>query len=141
MKENIAIAHMKVAYIYANLSYCVRRKVGCVIVKHNSIIAIGYNGTPSGEENVCEDINGNTKTNVIHAEDNALRKLTKRTESAENSVMFVTTSPCMLCAPRILDAGIKKVYFVEKYKKDDGIKYLQKKGIEIIQLPIKNFIK
>lgn len=136
MKEKYIKAHMRVAYVYANLSHCSRRKVGCVIVKDNNIIAIGYNGTPKGEDNCCEDNLNNTKPTVIHAEDNALRKLTKRSESAENSTMFVTTAPCILCAPRIIDAGINKVYYVELYRTTEGIEYLQNRGISIEQLKI-----
>lgn len=136
MKEKYIKAHMQVAYVYANLSHCNRRKVGCVIVKNDSVIAIGYNGTPAGEENVCEDENDNTKFNVIHAEDNALRKLINRHESAESSVMFVTTAPCIFCAPRIKDAGISKVYYAEIYRSDDGIKYLQNHDIKTEQVKL-----
>jgi len=135
MKEKFAIAHMRAAYVYADLSYCERRKVGCVIVKDDSIIAIGYNGTPSGEENVCEDCNGDTKPETIHAEDNALRKLTKRPESADGGVMFVTTAPCKGCASRVVDAGIKKVYYVELYRNANGVDYLKKHHVETEQLP------
>ena len=140
MKSKNAKAHMHVAYIYANLSHCNRRKVGCVIVKHDSIIAIGYNGTPSGEDNCCEDDNTKlTKDTVIHAEDNALRKLTKQYESAIGSDVFVTTAPCKLCAVRLADAGVKKVYYSELYQNTDGIQYLRKRNIEVEQLQIQNY--
>lgn len=134
MKEKFAKAHMKAAYVYSELSYCTRRQVGCIIVKHDSIIAFGYNGTPSGAENVCEDCDGNTKPEVIHAEDNALRKLTKGTESADGAVMFVTTAPCKLCASRIIDAGIKTVYYADLYRNANGIDYLKNRGVDVIQL-------
>lgn len=134
MKDKYIIAHMKSAYVYADLSYCQRRKVGCIIVKNDTPIAIGYNGTPPGDDNCCEDEDGNTKSNVIHAEDNALRKLTKSTESAEGSTMFVTTAPCIVCAPRIVDAGISKVYYSEAYRNADGINYLVGHGVEVVHV-------
>jgi len=134
MKQRHAIAHMQAAYVYANLSYCNRRKVGCVIVKNDSIIAIGYNGTDPGEENICEDENGVTKSNVRHAEDNAIRKLTKSPNDGNNSVMFVTTAPCRFCASRIVDAGIKTVYYDDVYHNEEGIEYLTKHGIEVLKL-------
>lgn len=133
MKEKYIIAHMKVAYVYADLSSCKRRKVGCVIIKENTPIAIGYNGTPSGSDNCCETPDGKTKPTVIHAEDNALRKLTSSTESAKGSTMFITTAPCILCAPRIVDAGVKRVIYDEVYHNFDGIEYLQSRGIEVLQ--------
>jgi dCMP deaminase len=134
MKQKHAIAHMRAAYVYADLSYCKRRQVGCVIVKHNSIIAIGYNGTDPGEDNICEDENGDTKSCVRHAEDNALRKLTRSPNDANNSIMFVTTAPCRLCASRIVDAGVKKVFYVDVYRNEKGLEYLKHHGIEIEKL-------
>lgn len=140
MKEKFLIAHMRAAFVYADLSHCERKKVGCVIVKDGTVIAIGYNGTPSGEDNCCE-INNVTKPEVIHAEDNALRKLTKSSESAKGAVMFVTTAPCKLCASRIIDAGIEKVYFVDMYRNADGIEYLKKRNFPIEQLSASYFNK
>lgn len=137
MKYRQAVAHMKAAYVYAELSYCERRQVGCVIVKNNSIIAVGYNGTASGDENCCEDADGNTLPKVVHAEDNALRKLTRNNQSAEGATVFVTTAPCELCAPRIIDAGVKRVYYGEIYRCAAVIQDLESKGIEVIHLPIK----
>lgn len=136
MKPRNAHAHMKAAYVYAALSYCNRRQVGCVIVKNDSIIAIGYNGTPSGDDNECEDIKGDTKTSVIHAEDNALRKLTKQYESAVDSTVFVTTAPCKPCAVRLADAGVKKVYYDDTYRCVTGIDYLENRGVETEQLHV-----
>jgi dCMP deaminase len=141
MKEKFAIAHMRAAYVYADLSHCVRKKVGCVIVKNDSIISIGYNGTPAGEDNCCEISPDESKPSVIHAEDNALRKLTRRTESAEGATMFVTACPCPMCAPRIRDAGIAHVYYVETYRSVDGKKYLEEHGIEVTQLPGSYFVR
>jgi len=134
MKNKLIITHMRAAFLYANLSHCERRKVGCVIVKNDSIIAIGYNGTPSGDDNCCELDSGSTKPTVIHAEDNALRKLTKGSESAKDAIAFVTTAPCSLCAPRLVDAGVKAVYYVDLYRCEEGIKYLESKGVTTTQL-------
>ena len=136
MKDKHIQAHMRVAVEYAKESYCVRRKVGCIIVKNDSIIAIGWNGTPSGEENVCE-INNVTKPNVIHAEDNALRKLTKSTESAVGSYVFITTAPCYYCAVRLADAGVVKVFYLDKYNNSDGIDYLRKRKIKVKKIKLK----
>ena len=142
-------AHMKAAYVYAELSYCDRRKVGCVIVKYNPeqkgtdrIISIGYNGTPPGEDNCCEDwvtkgwYNRQlvTKPNVIHAEDNAIRKLKETDETAENTILFVTTAPCVQCAELIKDFGITHVIYDDVYRNEHGIEYLQQHGIKVEQL-------
>ena len=136
MKKKFAIAHMQVAQIYATLSQCKRLQVGCVIVKDDSIISIGYNGTPSGEDNTCEYGNNTTKPTVVHAEDNALRKLTRRSDSAVGSVLFVTTVPCELCAARVVDAGVVKVYYSERYRCTKGMEYLTSHGVELEQLQI-----
>ena len=136
MKTKFAKAHMEAAYVYANLSYCKRRKVGCVIVKHNSIIAIGYNGTNPGEVNNCEDEDGQTLHDVRHAEDNALRKPTKRPNDADGSIVVVTTAPCKGCTSRIVDAGVVKVFYNGVYKKTDGLEYLKKHGVEIEEITI-----
>lgn len=144
---------MRVAFEYAKLSYCQRKKVGCVIVKNNTPIAIGYNGTPSGEDNCCEEeekqqvilpngkietisVGLKTKPLVIHAEDNALRKLTKSRESAEGSSVFVTTAPCLLCAARLVDAGVKEVFYAELYNNNEGLEYLKKHNIYTEQITI-----
>ncbi len=137
MKEKHAIAHMKAAYVYASLSYCKRRQVGCVIVKDNTIIAIGYNGTNPGEENICEDENGLSKDNVVHAEDNCLRKLIKSPNTAINSAVFVTTCPCLGCARRLVDAEVNAVYYDEIYRNTEGLEYLKDHGIYTHQLKIK----
>jgi len=131
MKLKFVKAHMQAAYVYANLSYCKRRKVGCVIIKHNNIIAIGYNGTDPGEENVCEDENGDSLPNVRHAEDNALRKLTKSFNNADGAELFCTTAPCKSCSSRIVDAGIIKVFYDDVYRNIDGLEYLKKHGVKI----------
>lgn len=125
---------MDVARRYAALSTCKRRQVGCLIVKDNNPIAQGYNGTPAGENNDCEDEFGNSKPEVIHAEDNALRKLTKNHESALGCSVFVTTAPCKLCAIRLVDAGVKEVYYDEIYRNADGLQYLEKHSIKVIKM-------
>lgn len=137
MKQKYAIAHMQAAYVYASLSYCKRRQVGCVIVKDDSIIAIGYNGTNPGEENICEDEDGNSKPNVVHAEDNALRKLIRSPNNATDSVVFVTTCPCLGCARRLAAAGVSAVYYDEIYRNVDGPEYLKTRGIDVHRVKIK----
>lgn len=141
MIDKFNIAHMRAAFVYADLSHCVRKKVGCVIVKNGTIIAIGYNGTPAGEDNCCETEDNVTKPNVIHAEDNALRKLTSSSAHAEGAEMYITYAPCILCAPRIKDAGIQKVFYVDDYPCDEGIQYLIKRNISVTQIPAKHFAK
>ena len=140
MKNKHAIAHMKVAFVYAELSYCKRKQVGCVIVKNDNIISHGYNGTPSGEENCCEDENGNSKANVIHAEDNALRKLVRSHESSEGAYVFLTAAPCVRCAEKLTDARIKKVYYAETYSSVHGgglgFDHLKKHGVELELLQV-----
>ena len=123
---------MNAAYVYAKLSYCVRRQVGCVIVDGDRIVSIGYNGTPSGEDNVCE-IDGITKPSVIHAEDNALRKLGYQ---AHGMSMFVTTAPCVHCAQMIIPSGITAVYYDDVYRNTLGLDLLQQHGIEVTKITI-----
>ena len=138
MKHKYALAHMKAAFIYAELSYCERKRVGCVIVKNDTPIAIGFNGTPSGEENCCEE-DGKSKPNVIHAEDNALRKLVRSHESSEGAVVFVTAAPCLRCAEKLTDARVKKVYYGEVYHGATsaiGLEHLHKHGVETELLSI-----
>ena len=134
MKDKYLRAHMGAAFNYADLSYCNRRHVGCVIVKNDTPIAIGYNGTPSGEDNNCEDENGLSKPNVIHAEDNALRKLQRSHESSVGAYVFVTTAPCIRCAEMLKDAQVKKVYYATEYRGTEGIDYLAKHKIPTEQL-------
>jgi len=137
MKEKYAKAHMRAAYSYAQLSYCKRRQVGCVIVKDDTIIAIGYNGTNPGDENVCEDENGISLPNVVHAEDNALRKLIRSPNTAIGSTVFVTTCPCLPCARRLVNAGVVEVYYDAVNKANEGEEYLNNRGIKTTQLKIK----
>lgn len=136
MKQKFKIAHMGAAYNYAKLSYCQRKKTGCVIVKGNGILSYGYNGTFPGEKNICEDENYVTKPNVIHAEKNAILKLSQCTESSLGAELFVTTSPCYDCAGLIILSGIEKVYYCEEYRDSSGIERLKEFGIEVNQIDL-----
>ncbi len=123
--------YLKMAAIWAENSYCKRRKVGALIVKDRMIISDGYNGTPSGFENVCEDENGVTKPYVLHAEANAISKVAKSGNSAEGSTLYITASPCLECSKLIIQAGIKRVVYKDEYRLTDGIDLLRRAGIEI----------
>lgn len=126
---------MKAAMIYGELSYAKRRKVGCVIVKNETIIAIGYNGTPQGWSNECEDpVTGLTIPEVIHAEQNALDKLVRTTGSIVDASVFVTVQPCIDCAKRLHGARVKEVFYLHAYSKTDGIEFLHKCGITTEQI-------
>ena len=114
----------------AENSYCKRRQVGALVVKDKMIISDGYNGTPSGFENVCED-NNVTKPYVLHAEANAITKLARSSNNSEGSTLYVTASPCIECAKLIIQSGIKRVVYAEKYRLDDGIKLMQRAGIKV----------
>jgi len=127
-------AYMDVAERFALLSPAKRLKVGAVIVKDHSIISIGYNGTPSGWSNECEDKNGETKQEVIHAEMNCISKLAKSSMSGESSAMFITHAPCIHCAKAIYGAGIKYVYYKKSYRDELGIKFLKKCGVSITSI-------
>ncbi len=122
------------ARIWAENSYCQRRKVGALVVKNKMIISDGYNGTPSGFENQCEDENNVTKSYVLHAEANAITKLARSNNNSENATLYVTASPCIECSKLIIQAGIKRVVYGEKYRLEDGINLLKKAGIEVIYL-------
>lgn len=126
--------YLRMAGVWAENSYCERRKVGALIVKDKMIISDGYNGTPSGFENVCEDENGSTKNYVLHAEANAITKVAKSGNNCDNATLYVTTSPCMECSKLIIQSGIKKVVFKEMYRIIDGLELLKRAGIEIIHL-------
>ena len=124
------------ARIWAQNSYCQRRQVGALVVKNNMIISDGYNGTPSGFENVCEDDNGVTKPYVLHAEANAITKLARSSNNSEGSTIYITASPCIECAKLIIQAGIKRVVYGEKYRFMDGIELLERAGIEVVYLGV-----
>ncbi|MDE6136229.1 MAG: dCMP deaminase family protein [Muribaculaceae bacterium] len=126
--------YLRMAAIWAENSYCVRRKVGALIVRDRMIISDGYNGTPTGFENVCEDENGMTKPYVLHAEANAITKVARSNNSSEGATLYVTASPCMECAKLIIQAGIRRVVFHELYRITDGIDLLKHSGVEIVHI-------
>jgi dCMP deaminase len=126
--------YLEMARIWAKNSYCTRRQVGALVVKNNMIISDGYNGTPSGFENVCEDDNGITKPYVLHAEANAITKLARSNNNSEGATIYITASPCIECAKLIIQAGIKRVVYGEKYRLTDGIELLDRAGIEVVYL-------
>lgn len=123
------------ASIWAGNSYCPRRKVGALIVKDKMIISDGYNGTPSGFPNVCEDSNGDTFRYVLHAEANAITKVAQSNNSSSGSTLYVTTSPCLECSKLIIQAGIRRVVFREMYRLRDGLDLLEAAGVETVWLP------
>ncbi len=129
-QEKLDLRYLRMARIWAENSYCKRRQVGALVVKDKMIISDGYNGTPSGFPNVCED-NDITLPYVLHAEANAITKLARSSNNSDGSTLYVTASPCIECAKLIIQAGIKRVVYAEKYRLDDGIKLMQKAGIEV----------
>jgi len=134
MKLKYKHAHMNAAHMYANLSHCKRKKVGCLIVKGDRPISVGYNGTPANHDNCCEDDNNNTKPDVVHAEINAMHKLIAAGKTGEGTIMFVTVSPCLLCAPEIVKFGIPHVVYEEDYRLSSGVEYLRAHGVVVEQL-------
>ena len=126
--------YLRMAEIWAENSYCKRRQVGAILVKDKMIISDGYNGTPSGFENVCEDANGITFPYVLHAEANAITKLARSNNSSEGATLYVTTSPCIECSKLIIQSGIRRIVFRELYRITDGIKLLEQAGIECVHI-------
>ena len=150
MKDKFVQAHMKAAKVYANLSYAKRKKVGAVIVRDDRILSIGYNGTPAGWDNCCEELSFSpgrkatastrlvTKPEVLHAETNAIAKLAASTESGKGAALFIyPCSPCMECAKLIYQSGINEVYFTEQFRIADGVDFLKKAGVKVHQIAIK----
>lgn len=127
--------YLRMAKIWSENSYCVRRKVGALIVRDNMIISDGYNGTPSGFPNICEE-NNVTFPYVLHAEANAITKVARSNNSSHNSTLYVTASPCMECSKLIIQAGIKRVVFSDLYRIQDGLDLLRRAGIEIVHMPL-----
>lgn len=125
------VSYIEMAQVWARNSYCKRRQVGALIVKDKMIISDGYNGTPSGFENICEDENGVTKPYVLHAEANAITKVAKSGNSSEGGTLYVTSSPCIECSKLIIQAGIKRVVYKDEYRLTDGIDLLRKAGVEV----------
>lgn len=133
-QHNLDLRYLRMAQIWAENSYCVRRKVGALVVKDKMIISDGYNGTPSGFENVCEDEDGLTKSYVLHAEANAITKLARSSNNSDGSTLYVTATPCIECAKLIIQAGIRRVVYGEPYRLDDGLRLLQRANIEVLYL-------
>ena len=126
--------YLRMAAIWAENSYCERRQVGALIVKDKMIISDGYNGTPSGFENICEDENGVTKPYVLHAEANAITKIACSNNNSKDATLYVTASPCIECAKLIIQAGIKRIVYSEKYRLTDGIELLEKAKIDVVYI-------
>lgn len=134
-QETLDRRYLRMAKIWAENSYCQRRKVGAIIVKDKMIISDGYNGTPVGFENVCEDDNGITKPYVLHAEANAITKVARSNNSSEGATLYVTASPCVECAKLIIQSGVKRVVFNEMYRLTDGIDLMRRAGIVCCHIP------
>jgi len=128
--------YMRMARIWAENSYCLRRKVGALLVKDKMIISDGYNGTPSGFENCCEDEHNNSKPYVLHAEANAITKLARSSNNSEGATLYVTASPCIECSKLIIQSGIKRVVYGEKYRLEDGINLLKRAGVDVEYLEV-----
>ncbi|MBQ5706329.1 MAG: dCMP deaminase family protein [Bacteroidaceae bacterium] len=131
-QAELDLRYIRMAKIWAENSYCKRRQVGAIIVKDKMIISDGYNGTPSGFENICEDESGLTKPYVLHAEANAITKIARSGNNSDGATLYVTASPCIECAKLIIQAGIKRVVYSEEYRLKDGIELLQRAGIEVV---------
>ncbi len=133
-QRQLDMRYLRMARIWAENSYCVRRKVGALIVKDKMIISDGYNGTPSGFENICEDEAGLTKPYVLHAEANAITKVAKSANNCDGATLYITASPCIECSKLIIQAGIRRVVYCDEYHKDDGLELLRRVGIEVIHI-------
>lgn len=127
-------AYLKIALEWGSLSYCERKKVGAIIVKDRMIISDGYNGTPSGFDNCCEDENGLTRWDVLHAEANAILKVARSTQSCEGATLYITLSPCKDCSKLIHQSGIRRVVYQKGYRDDSGLQFLVKAGIEVVHI-------
>lgn len=128
--------YLRMARIWAENSYCQRRQVGALIVKDKMIISDGYNGTPCGFENVCEDERGLTKPYVLHAEANAITKIARSGNNSDGATLYVTDAPCIECSKLIIQAGIRRVVYAKQYRLTDGIELLQRAGIEVVYMPL-----
>jgi dCMP deaminase len=133
-------AYLKMAREWAKLSHCERKQVGALIVKDSMIISDGYNGSPSGFDNCCEDEEGKTVWYVLHAEANAIMKVAKSTNNSNGATLYITLSPCKECSKLVLQAGIRRVVYMKGYKDDAGIQFLDKAGVEIVQIEEKDLL-
>jgi len=127
-------AYLRMACEWAQLSHCSRKQVGALIVKNSMIISDGYNGTPTGFDNCCEDEDGNTLWYVLHAEANAIMKVSKSTNNSDGATLYITLSPCRECSKLVLQSGIKRVVFMKAYKDNSGMAFLEKAGVEVVQI-------
>lgn len=134
MHNKYDVAYLKMALEWARLSYCKRKQVGALIVKDRTIISDGYNGTPSGFENCCEDENNKTKWYVLHAEANAILKISRSTQSCEGATLYLTLSPCKECSKLIFQSGIKRVVYIQDYPDNEGLVFLESAGVEILKI-------
>jgi len=137
-QEKYDRAYLKMALEWGALSHCERKKVGAIIVKDRMIISDGFNGTPTGFDNNCEDENGRTKWYVLHAEANAILKVANSTNSCEGATLYLTLSPCKDCAKLIYQSGIARVVYIDAYKDDSGLRFLRKSGVKLTQLTLIN---
>ena len=134
MHNKYDVAYLKMALEWAKLSYCKRKQVGALIVKDRTIISDGYNGTPSGFENCCEDENNKTKWYVLHAEANAILKISRSTQSCEGATLYLTLSPCKECSKLIFQSGIKRVVYIQDYPDNEGLVFLESEGVETLKI-------
>lgn len=134
MHNKYDVAYLKMALEWAKLSYCKRKQVGALIVKDRTIISDGYNGTPSGFENSCEDENNKTKWYVLHAEANAILKISRSTQSCEGATLYLTLSPCKECSKLIFQSGIKRVVYIQDYPDNEGLVFLKDAGVETLKI-------
>ena len=128
-------AYLRIATEWGRLSYCKRKQVGAIIVRDRMIISDGYNGTPSGFDNCCEDTEGLTQWYVLHAEANAILKVARSTQSCEGATLYITLSPCKECSKLIHQSGIKRVVYQHGYRDDSGLQFLMKAGVDVVQVP------
>ena len=135
-QEQLDRRYMRMAFIWSEDSYSKRRKVGAILVKDKMIISDGYNGTPSGFENICEDENNVTKPYVLHAEANAITKVARSNNSSNGATLYVTSSPCIECAKLIIQAGINRVVYSDAYRLSDGIGLLKRAGVELVSIEV-----
>ena len=133
-QKELDLRYLRMASIWAENSYCERRKVGALIVKDKMIISDGYNGTPSGFENICEDENNVTKPYVLHAEANAITKIARSGNNSDGATLYVTDSPCIECSKLIIQAGIRRVVYAREYRLSDGIELMRRAGIEVVTI-------
>ena len=134
MHNKYDVAYLKMALEWAKLSYCKRKQVGALIVKDRTIISDGSNGTPSGFENCCEDENNKTKWYVLHAEANAILKISRSTQSCEGATLYLTLSPCKECSKLIFQSGIKRVVYIQDYPDNEGLVFLESAGVETLKI-------